>query len=123
MGDDIHGLSNPRFLLPPLTEYSLLQNYPSPLNPSTTIWYALPEAILVRLVVFNSVGQSVVDLVDEAQEARDHEARFDGTSLASCVCFFRLQAGEFVRTNKLVLSKSKDIWNMTHPFAVTVAKL
>ncbi len=94
------------------TEYSLLQNYPNPFNPVTTIRYALPEPSMVRLAVFNSAGQRVSDLADEPQEAGYHEVRFDGTTLASGVYFYRLQvrpldsksgAGDFVQTKRLVL--------------------
>jgi hypothetical protein len=69
----------------------LLQNFPNPFNPATTIRYALPEAAVVRLAVFNAVGQRVADLVDETQAAGYHEVRFDGSTFSSGVYFYRLQ--------------------------------
>jgi hypothetical protein len=87
------------------TEYSLMQNYPNPFNPSTTIRYAVPEAVMVKLAVYNSVGQQVAILVEEAQEAGYHDARFEGTRLSSGVYFYRIQAGDFVATRRFVLLK------------------
>jgi hypothetical protein len=81
----------------------LLQNYPNPFNPSTTIRYALPERMHVTLAVFNTLGQVVATLVNENQDAGFHDVRFDGSGLASGVYFYRMQAGDFVQTRKLVL--------------------
>jgi hypothetical protein len=87
------------------TEFALMQNYPNPFNPSTTIRYALPEAVMVKLAVYNSVGQQVAILVEEAQEAGYHDARFEGSHLSSGVYFYRIQAGDFVATRRFVLLK------------------
>ena len=83
----------------------LEENFPNPFNPSTSIRYALPNKLHVTLTVFNTLGQQVATLVNEVQEAGYHEVRFDGSGLASGVYFYRLRAGDFVQSRKLVLLK------------------
>jgi len=85
--------------------YGLLQNYPNPFNPSTTIKYELPQRLHVTLSLYNTLGQKVMALVDEAVEAGYHEVQFDAEGLASGVYLYRLQAGDFVSTKKLVILK------------------
>jgi hypothetical protein len=84
-------------------QFTLAQNYPNPFNPTTTIRYALPQRSQVALTVFNTLGQPVSTLVSGTEEPGYHEVRFNGTELASGVYFYRLQAGGFVQTRKLVL--------------------
>jgi hypothetical protein len=84
-------------------EYRLYQNYPNPFNPSTTIRYGLPHKSAVQLTVFNTLGQLVATLVEGEQEAGYHEVKFDASGLSSGVCFYRLKAGDFVQTRKLLL--------------------
>jgi len=86
-------------------QFVLEQNYPNPFNPSTTIRYGLLYSSVVQLTVFNALGQRVATLVDGEQEAGNHEVRFDATNLASGVYFYRLTAGDFVQSRKLVLLK------------------
>jgi hypothetical protein len=83
--------------------FALLQNYPNPFNPSTTIRYGLPARSHVSLTVFNTLGQSVSTLVNGEQEAGYHEVQFNATSLSSGIYFYRLQAGEYVQTKRLLL--------------------
>jgi hypothetical protein len=83
--------------------FLLEQNYPNPFNPSTTIRYGLPYRSVVRLAVFNTLGQEVATLMQGEQEAGNHEIRFDASGLSSGVYFYRLQAGTNVETRKLLL--------------------
>ena len=85
--------------------YTLQQNYPNPFNPSTTIRFAIPERSHVQLTVFNTLGQQVATLVQGEQEAGYHEVQFDASELASGVYLYRLQAGDFVQTRKLLSLK------------------
>jgi len=85
------------------TVFNLSQNYPNPFNPSTTISYGLPEQAHVRLEVFNVLGQRVAVVADEEQEAGFHSALFDGSGLASGVYVYRLSAGTFVQTKRVLL--------------------
>ncbi len=84
-------------------EFRLCQNYPNPFNPSTTIKYELPRASQVTLSVFDVLSREVSVLVNERENAGAYEVRFDGSGLASGVYFYRLQAGSFVQTKKLLL--------------------
>jgi polyhydroxybutyrate depolymerase len=83
--------------------FSLSQSYPNPFNPSTTIRYGIPHQTEVTLAIFNTLGQHVATLVQGEQDAGYHEVRFDGSNLASGVYFYRLQAGSYVETKKLML--------------------
>ena len=84
-------------------EYVLGQNYPNPFNPSTTIRYGLPTRSYVTLTVFNTLGQQVATLIQGEQDAGYHEAVFDASGLASGVYLYRLQAGDFTQTLRLMV--------------------
>ncbi len=91
-------------------QYSLDQNYPNPFNPTTEIQFALPVATDVKLEVFNIVGQKVVTLLEEFREAGRHSITWSGTNsrgdpVASGVYLYRLTAGDFVQTRKMMLLK------------------
>jgi hypothetical protein len=95
-------------LLP--AENKLYTNYPNPFNPVTTINYDLPAASQVRLDVYNVAGQLVTTLVDEWKEAGRHQCIWnskdaDGRTVASGMYFYRLKAGDFVSSRKMVLLK------------------
>ena len=81
----------------------LHQNYPNPFNPTTTIEYEIPSGSHVKLVVYDLLGRRVQGLVDEKQEAGVHRVRLDGSALPSGVYYYRLQAGNFAQTKKLLL--------------------
>jgi photosystem II stability/assembly factor-like uncharacterized protein len=84
-------------------EFTVSQNYPNPFNPATTIRYGLPHRTRVALAVFNTLGQQIATLVNESQEAGYHEVKFDASRLASGVYFYRIEAGDFVKTKRLLL--------------------
>jgi hypothetical protein len=84
-------------------ELLLDQNYPNPFNPSTTIRYGLPNRSHVTLSVYSTLGQQVVVLQNGEQEAGYHEVKFEARNLSSGVYFYRMQAGDFVQTRKLLL--------------------
>jgi hypothetical protein len=83
--------------------FALAQCYPNPFNPSTTLKYALPVRLQITLRVFNTLGQEIATLVNEIQEAGYHSAEWNAGGVASGVYFYRLQAGDFVQTRKMVL--------------------
>ena len=91
--------------------FALVNNYPNPFNPATTIKYALPQAADVELTVYNVIGQPVRTLVAEHQNAGRYVVEWDATndsghSLSSGMYFYRLQAGgEFLETKKMLLLK------------------
>ncbi len=87
------------------TVFSLSQNYPNPFNPSTIITYGLPRRSHVNITLVNLLGQRVAVLDDAERESGYHQVRFDGTGLASGVYLYRIEAGEFVQTRKLLLMK------------------
>jgi hypothetical protein len=92
------------------TEFGLEQNMPNPFNPSTQISFALPSAAQVNLTVFNVLGQQVRTLVDDYMPAGYQTVTWDGTdntgvTVASGVYFYRIAAGEFAATKKMLLLK------------------
>ena len=82
-----------------------LMNYPNPFNPSTTIQYSLSEPGRVTISVYSINGQKVETLVDEMLDVGTHSARFDGSSLASGIYFYRLESPGFADTGKMLLVK------------------
>ncbi len=87
------------------TEFALRNAYPNPFNASTQLSFDLPVACRVALQVFNIRGQLVATVVDGYRAAGSHVAVFDGTDLSSGLYFFRLIAGDFTATSKMVLLK------------------
>jgi len=86
-------------------EYFLSQNYPNPFNPTTTIQYSIPQRNNVTLKVYDIIGNEVAKLVDEEKNVGVYTLNFNTSQLASGVYFYRLQAGSFVETKKMILLK------------------
>jgi flagellar hook assembly protein FlgD len=87
------------------SDWVLMQNFPNPFNPSTTITFGLPQRAQVRVTVYNTLGEAMSELVNGDMEAGYHEVQFDGKNLSSGVYFYRMQAGSYVETKKLILTK------------------
>ena len=95
--------------------YELYQNFPNPFNPTTKIKYSIPSIQnplsggarggLVSLKVYDILGREVKTLVNEVKSPGNYEVNFSAIDLASGVYFYRLQAGNFVQTNKMILMK------------------
>ncbi|MEW5797565.1 MAG: T9SS type A sorting domain-containing protein [Bacteroidota bacterium] len=83
----------------------LLQNYPNPFNPTTVIKYQLPVTSTVTLKIFDLLGREVATLVNEQKRPGSYEVTWDAKHISSGVYFYRLQAGDFVQTRRLVLQK------------------
>jgi photosystem II stability/assembly factor-like uncharacterized protein len=88
-----------------LDNYTLEQNYPNPFNPTTTIGYVLKEKSNTKLILLNSIGEEVAVLVNEEQDKGFHKVDFSASTLSSGVYFYRLEAGSFVQTRKMILLK------------------
>ncbi len=85
--------------------FSLMQNSPNPFNPMTTIRYTLPGVSRVQLDVFDVRGAKIVKLVDLVQPAGEYTVRFDGSKLSSGLYFYRLKAGAFEDTKRMLILK------------------
>jgi hypothetical protein len=85
--------------------YALYQNYPNPFNSSTVIKYSIPKEGLVTLKIYNAIGEEVTTIVNEVKQPGNYEVTFSTDKLTSGVYFYRLQAGNFVETKKMILLK------------------
>jgi hypothetical protein len=88
-----------------LNEYALEQNFPNPFNPTTTIGYVLKEKSNAKLLLLNAIGEEIAVLVNEEQDKGFHKVELKAANLPSGVYFYRLQAGVFVQTRKMILLK------------------
>jgi hypothetical protein len=86
-------------------QFRLFQNYPNPFNPVTNITYQLPKTSKVELYVYNLLGQKVATLISKKQQAGHYQAEWDASGFASGLYFYRLEAGNFVQTRKMLLLK------------------
>jgi len=86
-------------------KFELSQNYPNPFNPATTIQFRLPQTGLVKLPLFNILGQEVRTLVNEFMEAGTHSVNFDASELNSGIYIYKLESGSFNQTKKMILVK------------------
>jgi subtilisin family serine protease len=85
--------------------FTLSQNYPNPFNPSTKIKYSVPRQSLVKLIVYDLLGREVAVLVNDMQQRGNYEAVFNASNFASGVYVYRIEAGDFVQSKKMVLIK------------------
>ena len=85
--------------------FSLKQNYPNPFNPATKIQFSIPRSGNVKLSVYDIAGKEVAVLVNERKEAGVYETEFGGAALSSGVYFYRIEAGEFIETKRMMLVK------------------
>ena len=90
---------------PVVKEFVLYQNYPNPFNPSTNIRFNLPEAAKVSLNVYNVTGEKVAVLLNEQEEAGLHSVQLDASNLPSGIYFYRIIAGKYQKTMKMILLK------------------
>ena len=97
------GVEDDKDILP--VEYALGNNYPNPFNPSTTIEFTLPNSGEASLIVYNLLGQEIIKLVKGKFDAGYHKITWDASNKASGLYFYRLQAGDFIQTRKMVLLK------------------
>jgi photosystem II stability/assembly factor-like uncharacterized protein len=88
-----------------LKTFSMQQNYPNPFNPKTTISFSLPSRGHVSVKIFDLLGKEISTLLDDIRDPGDHSVDWDASSFASGVYFYRMQAGNFVQTKKMVLLK------------------
>ncbi len=81
----------------------LENNYPNPFNPTTEIRYQIPKVSHVTLKVFDILGREVATLVNEQKSPGTYTVRWDASGVASGIYFYRMQAGMFVETKKMLL--------------------
>ncbi len=86
-------------------KFSLEQNYPNPFNPSTIIKFSIPNEQYVTLTIFNSLGEEVKELVNEDKPAGDYSVLFDASQLTSGIYFYKISAGSFTQSRKMILVK------------------
>jgi photosystem II stability/assembly factor-like uncharacterized protein len=84
-------------------KYALSQNYPNPFNPTTTISYSIPERSSVELKIYNSIGEEIAALVNTVKEPGKYTVKWNASGLASGIYFYKITAGEFAESKKMVL--------------------
>lgn len=85
--------------------FSLQQNYPNPFNPNTKINFSIPEQTIVKLKIFNAIGQEVATILNTELAAGNHTVDFNAESLSSGVYFYRIETPNFTSTKKMILMK------------------
>jgi len=94
-----------------LKDFVLHQNYPNPFNPTTTIKFDIPnlgttyKSLKTKLIIYNSLGQKLSILINEIKSPGTYEVQFDGSNFSSGIYFYKLTAGNFSQTNKMILMK------------------
>jgi hypothetical protein len=85
--------------------FELAQNFPNPFNPTTTIQYSIPQRSNVSLKIYDVLGNEIATLLDEYREAGSYTVEFDASNLSSGIYFYRLKAGDYLQTRKMILLK------------------
>ncbi len=85
--------------------YELSQNYPNPFNPITRIRYQIPESAFVSIKIYDVLGNEIAELVKEEMITGAYEIDFDGSELTSGIYYYRITAGDFSQTKKMILLK------------------
>ncbi|HLP18592.1 MAG TPA: T9SS type A sorting domain-containing protein [Bacteroidota bacterium] len=88
-----------------ISEYALAQNYPNPFNPSTTISFSIPSTSFVSLKIFNQIGEEVATLLTQELPKGSYTRTWNASAFSSGVYYYRLQAGTFMTTKRLVVLK------------------
>lgn len=86
-------------------DYFITQNYPNPFNPTTVIKYQLPKAVNVTIKLYDMLGREVKEFINDTQAAGYYELTFDGSDLSSGTYIYRITAGDFTDSKKLLLLK------------------
>ncbi len=86
-------------------DYKLEQNYPNPFNPSTTINFQIPSSGIVSLRIYDVLGREIAEPVNEFKLAGGYSINFNANKLASGIYLYQLQAGNYTKTNKMILLK------------------
>ena len=85
--------------------YYLSQNYPNPFNPITRIYFDIPKSTFTKLIIYDILGRELATLVNQQLKPGSYEVEFDGSNLSSGVYFYKLVAGDYINTKKMVLVK------------------
>jgi photosystem II stability/assembly factor-like uncharacterized protein len=88
-----------------IQEFTLSQNYPNPFNPSTIISYTLPSASKIKLILYNTLGQTIKVLENGFKNAGSYSVNFNADDLPSGIYFYKLEAGQFSQVKKMILMK------------------
>ncbi|MFA6981162.1 MAG: T9SS type A sorting domain-containing protein, partial [Ignavibacteriaceae bacterium] len=87
------------------TVFALAQNYPNPFNPETFIQFSVPQESFVTVKVFNTLGEEVATLLNEAKTAGTYNVSFNAKNLTSGIYFYTIKANDFTSTKKMILMK------------------
>ncbi|MDR3611330.1 MAG: T9SS type A sorting domain-containing protein [Ignavibacteriaceae bacterium] len=85
--------------------FTLSQNYPNPFNPTTAISYSLPSSSNVKLIIYNTLGQSIKTLESGYKTAGNYSINFNASALPSGIYFYKLEAGQCSQIKKMMLIK------------------
>ncbi len=100
---DPSGIADPNQSIP--SKFTLLQNYPNPFNAQTTIGYGLPQEALTTIEIFDLLGRKIVTLLNEEQQSGYYQITWNAGDRPSGVYFYRITAGNFVETRRMLLIK------------------